>query len=292
MEIAQINQNELEVTSVALATREQHEIQSAVVSAKKFPRNENQVFVKVATAFSRASMAESAVYSFPRQGAQVTGPSVDTARELARLWGNLRYGMRIVQADEERVRIRAYCLDLETNAYVEAEDDFAKKIMRKDKRTGEVRWVAPDERDARELVNRRGAIIIRNCILQMLPNSLIEEALATARKAQQENAKADIAISRESVVKEMVLAFNRLGVSVSALESRLGRGLDFITAEELAELRQVHKSIKDGILTREEAFPDLQLKQVAGDDSPLESLKRRLHEDRKEKETATRVPNV
>ena len=292
MEITEISQNELEVTSVALASREQHEIQSAVVSAKKFPRNENNVFVKVAQAFSRATMAQSAVYSFPRQGGQVTGASVDTARELARLWGNLRYGMRIVQADEERVRIRAYCLDLETNAYVEAEDDFAKKIMRKDKRTGEVRWVIPDERDARELVNRRGAIIIRNCILQMLPSSLIEEALATAKKAQQSNAKNDIATSREGVVKEMVLAFNRVGVSVTALESRIGRSLDLITAEELAELRQVHKSIKDGILERDEAFPDLKQKAVIEQETPLESLKRRVNEQRKEKATADDLPNL
>ena len=153
---------------LAAVAREQNEIQSAIVSAKKFPRNEQAAFVKALNSFRRQSMAEAATYSFPRGGKTVEGPSVDCARELARVWGNIRYGLRVVSQDENRLHIRAYALDLETNTYVEAEDEFSKLIQRKDKLSGATRWVTPDERDLRELMNRRGAIAIRNCLLQPL----------------------------------------------------------------------------------------------------------------------------
>ena len=41
-------------------------------------------------------------------------------------------------------------------------------------------WTVPDERDLRELTNRRGAICVRNAILALVPPDLVEDAMATA----------------------------------------------------------------------------------------------------------------
>jgi hypothetical protein len=239
---------------LAAVTREQSEIQSAIIAAKRFPRNEQQAFVRAINSFTRATMAENATYNFPRGGKTVEGPSVDCARELARVWGNIRYGLRVVSQDADRLHIKAYALDLETNTYVEAEDEFSKLIQRKDKYSGETKWITPDERDLRELMNRRGAIAIRNCILQVLPSDLVEDVLKTAKQTLQKDAGNALERSREEVVKALVVAFDRVGVSVQMLEAYLGHKLDLITASEVADLRAIHQSIKEGVAKREEYF--------------------------------------
>lgn len=239
---------------LAAVTREQTEIQSAIIAAKRFRRNEQEAFVRAVKSFTRASMAEAATYNFPRGGKAVEGPSVDCARELARIWGNIRYGLRVVSQDADRLHIKAYALDLETNCYVEAEDEFSKLIQRKDKYTGESKWVQPDERDLRELMNRRGAIAVRNCILQVLPSDLVDDVLKTAKHTLQKDASSALEKSREDVVKHLVVAFDRSGVNVGMLEQYLGHKLDVITADEVAALKQIHQSIKEGVAKREEFF--------------------------------------
>lgn len=239
---------------LAAVTREQTEIQSAIVAAKRFPRNEQAAFVKAVKSFTRVTMAENATYQFPRGGKTIEGPSVGCARELARCWGNIRYGLRVVTQDEERLHIKAYALDLESNTYVEAEDEFSKLIQRKDKYTGETRWVQPDERDLRELMNRRGAIAIRNCILQVLPSDIVDDAIKVAKNTLHQDAQKALEKNRDDVVKQLVIAFDKLGVSVAMLEQYLGHKLDLITPDEVAALRTVHQSLKEGVVKREEIF--------------------------------------
>ncbi len=52
---------------------------------------------------------------------------------------------------------------------MEIDDTFRKKIQRK--RDGQTVWVTPDERDLRELTNKRGAILERNCLLKLQPSA-------------------------------------------------------------------------------------------------------------------------
>ena len=56
---------------MAAVTREQTEIQSAIVAAKRFPRNEQSAFVRAVNSFTRLTMAEGATYNFPRGGKTV-----------------------------------------------------------------------------------------------------------------------------------------------------------------------------------------------------------------------------
>lgn len=266
---------------LAAVTREQTEIQSAIVAAKRFPRNEQQAFLKAVKSFTRASMAENATYNFPRGGKSIEGPSVDCARELARVWGNVRYGVRVVSQDAERLHIKAYALDLETNTYVEAEDEFSKLIQRKDRGTGETRWVQPDERDLRELMNRRGAIAVRNCILQVLPSDLVDDVLKTAKATLQKDASHALEKSREDVVKQLVVAFDKVGVSVGMLEQYLGHKLDVVNPEEVAGLRTIHQSLREGVAKREEFFKFDAAPQAPEPQSLTSAIKAKLSEKQK-----------
>lgn len=241
---------------LSVVTREQTEIQSAIIAAKKFPRKEQAAFARAVRSFERVSMAEAATYGFPRGGKQITGPSVDCARELARCWGNIRYGLRVIAQTNDRMHIKGYALDLETNSYVEAEDEFSKLIQRKvDSPQGKItKWVEPDERDLRELTFRRGAILVRNCILQILPPDLVDNVLSVATQTLAKFAKNELKENPEDAVKRIVLLFDRIGVTVGMLEEYLSHPLNIVTAEELASLRQIGKAIADGAAKREEFF--------------------------------------
>lgn len=266
------------VGEMAAMTREQTEIQSAIISAKRFPRNEHAAFSKSVKSFTRLSMADAATYNFPRGGKSIEGPSIDCARELARCWGNIRYGLRIVAQTDDRVHIRGYALDLETNSYVEAEDEFSKLIQRKvDSPQGRItKWVQPDERDLRELINRRGAIVVRNCILQILPPDLVDDVVATAKQTLKKQANQELNTNREDVVKRLVVAFDRIGVSVEMLEGYMKHKLDVINDDEVVNLKQVLQTIREGHSKREDYFTTPEAHGAPETQSVTESIKAKL----------------
>lgn len=246
---------EMSAGMVAAAAREQHEVQAAIISAKKFPRDENASFLRVTKSFSRAGLADDAMWSFPRGGQKISGPSVQAARELARCWGNITFGLRVVDVDDTYVHIKGRACDLESNTCVEAEDKFEKKIQRKNSRTGISEWVvAVDERDLRELINRRGSILVRNCILQIIPPDVIDSAMDRARKTKEAVFDGKLQKNRDETIRELVVAFAKHGVSIPMLEQYLGHALVLVTHTQLVDLGSIFSSLKDGQVKREEVF--------------------------------------
>ena len=226
-----------ELSTSALMVAAQMEVQGSIIIAKKFPRNEDQTFAKLMKTCDRTSFAEKAVYSYPRGGQTVSGPSVNLAREAARLWGNIEYGLLVIRDDENSRHIRAWAWDKETNTKTFAEDSFEKVIFRKGKGN-----IKPDERDLRELTNRRGAILVRNCLLQLLPRDLIEDAISEVGKTLKNDAKQD----PESARKKIILAFSQLNITPEMIEKKLKHPVSQCSPEELIELRQIWQSISDG----------------------------------------------
>lgn len=249
MSIRQEHSRELSQTSAEAAQR--YEIESTIVIAKKFPRNEQAAFGTLMRSCQRQSFASIVTYRFPRGGKNVEGPSVYLAKEAARIWGNIRFGFDIVADTETSRHIRGWAWDVETNAKSSYDDSLEKLIQRKDPASGKTKWVTPDERDLRELTNKRGAICVRNSLLDLLPSDLIDDAITEAKKNLASNASQNIDEARKSIIK----AFGGLGVSVEELERYLTHSLTTATASEVAELRQVWKSISDGISSWNEYAP-------------------------------------
>lgn len=249
-----------ELAPTGAAAEKQFEIQGAIIVARNFPRNEDAAFQKLMKACQRSSFAEDAAYSFPRGGQTVEGPSVNLAREAARVWGNIRYGLEVIRDDDSSRQIRGWAWDMETNTKVTAEDDFAKLVYRK--KEG---WIKPDERDLRELTNRRGAILVRNCLLQVLPKDLIEDAMQMAKQTMRLGAERDPEGSR----KKLILEFSELNVTPEMLEKKLGHPLAQCSPAEIADLRTVYKSIADGNSTWAEyvgAAPEKESGTISLDD--------------------------
>lgn len=242
----------------ALVAREQSEIQAMVVLAYKNPRSEDRALEKAIKSFSRIAMASEAEYKFPRgkddDGNQlyIEGPSVYLAREVGRCWSNIDFGFRIVSVDDEYVHLRGFALDLETNTRSNLEAKFRKQIQRK--RSGGTVWIDADETQLRELTNKHGAILERNCLLKVVPPWFVEEALQAARAAIKKDAAAKLKKDRKATLEALVKGFAQLGVIVEWIAEQLGHPVDDMTDEEYVTLRGVYKAIKDGQTTKEAAF--------------------------------------
>jgi hypothetical protein len=227
--------HELSVTpQQAMAAKE---IEGAIIVARKFPRNEDACRSRVMASCARHTFACQTIYGFPRGGKQIEGPSVNLAREMARCWGNVRYGFDVVHDDEESRTIRAWAWDVETNTRRSQDASFKKLIYR---RSGG--WQIPDERDLRELTNKHGETAVRNCLLHVMPPDLAEDAMVASR----ETMHSDAASNPETARKRVVDAFRTVGVTVEDLEAYLNHPLRQIMPDEITKLRTIWKSISDG----------------------------------------------
>lgn len=232
------------MTQVA-QSRAEHEVQAAYVIAKKFPRNENQAIANIMNACKRHSLAEKALYAYPRGSEMVTGPSIRLAEVLARYWGNVDCGVReISQANGVSVA-EAYAIDLETNTRMTK--IFHVEHKRYSKKKGFTKLTDP--RDIYELVANNGSRRLRACILGVIPGDIVEDAVLQVGKTLESS---DVPIKEQ--IKKMVLAFDEFGVKVEHLEKRLGHNLDSTIPAEIVTLKSIYRSIKDGMATRESFF--------------------------------------
>lgn len=214
------------------------EAQGKLVIAKRFPRNQARAYSDIIEACKRPGLAEEACYSFPRGGQTVSGPSIRLAEMLAANWGNIDYGIRELSRKEGVSEMEAYCWDLETNTM--SSQKFTVRHIR-DTRGGGVKLV--DERDIYELTANMGGRRLRARILAILPADLIQAAVDECGKTLAGGNDLPMA----DRVRAMVNAFKALGVQPVLIEQRVGHPLDAITGEELADLRKIHNSIRDGV---------------------------------------------
>jgi hypothetical protein len=251
-----------ETTAISAASRARGEIEAAVYLSANKPREEYAAVLSLEKSCRRPGFAERAMYRFPRGGSEIKGMSVVFAREAARCWGNIRHGIRITQSDEIYTQVTGFAWDVESNTYVENESKFKNLVQRKvaTNRRGangrpeyETQWVKPDERDYRELVNKHGAICVRNAILQLIPADIVDSMFDLVEDTVRSDTKSG-GKTKEEQIKYLVSRFDEFGVTIAMLESYLGHKLAECSTEEIVELKQIGISIRDGNSTREEYF--------------------------------------
>lgn len=224
------------------------EVQAALVIAASRPRNELAARERILQACQRTSLAQGAVYSYPRGGGKVSGPTIRLAEACARSWGNMQYGFREIGRRVGSSEVEAWAWDLETNT--KAVRQFSMTHTR-DKRDGGQELTA--ERDIYELVANMAQRRVRACILEIVPGDIVEDAVAQCEKT------CHAAISEKGkdlgkVILAMSEAFEVLGVSRLELEERLGHRLDACQPAEVLALTKVYNSLKDGYGVKADYF--------------------------------------
>lgn len=213
------------------------EAQGKLLIAKKFPRNQAEAYMNAMNACKRPSLAEKALYSYPRGGQTISGASIRLAEELARCWGNIDFGIKELSQKDGESEMQAYCWDTETNTI--SSQTFVVKHVRDTKR-GQQKLT--EQRDIYENNANMAGRRLRSRILAVLPPDLVEDAVKECKKTIA--GKNDIPI--EDRVKKMVVAFQKFGIKPETIEKRLGRSIDTMTADDLSEFIGIFNSLKDG----------------------------------------------
>jgi hypothetical protein len=241
-----------------VAVRIAKEVEGAMIVAKRFPRDEFVCADRIKRAMSRPRLAEKAEYEFPRGGSKVSGASVHALRAVKAAWGNIQSGWVEIERKLGQSTVIAYAMDLETNA--RAEITFQVRHMR-DTKSGPKPLT--DERDIYEMVANVAARRERKCLQDIIPADIVDDAVDYARATLKGQSKEPI----QDRVKKMVNAFSEYGVTIPAIERRLGHKLDAISENKLAELRRVYTSLHDGMGKPEDYFDLAEPKSADQEDS-------------------------
>lgn len=230
-----------------MISRQAQEVQAAMVIAKKFPRDEWESTERIRRACQRKSLASQAVYSYPRGGQNVTGPSIRLAEALAKNWGNIDYGVIELDKKDGSSEMMAYAWDLETNTRVT-------KIFTvdhtRDTKKGRVKLT--DDRDIYEATANFGARRMRACILGVIPGDVVDMAVEECKKTA---SAGDGRPMQERITQMLTVFKTEFSVSKEQIEEYVGRPAGTYGTDEIILLQGVYKAIKDGQATVESYFP-------------------------------------
>lgn len=229
-----------------VSSREAQEVQVAMVAAKRFPRDEVAAYNRILSDCQRQSLAEKAMYEFPRGGQVVTGPSVHLAKTLARCWGNIDSGFKVLEQGPKESTVMAYCWDLETN-YRETKV-FTVQHIRETKRGA---YPLTDPRDIYEMIANQAARRERSCILSVIPGDVVDAAIGQCNVTLA--GKSDMPLKDK--VRSLVKNFQeQYGVTAEMLEAYIGCKKEAFSQQSVVRLKNVYNTIRDGSASVEQYF--------------------------------------
>lgn len=225
------------------------EVQAAIIVAQQCPRGIQSAMAEMRTSCQQLFLAEKAFYRFPRGGQTVSGPSVHLARELARCWGNIQYGLVEMRRDDDfgQSEMQAFAWDVEKNS--RNSSTFIVPHLR-DTKKGPQKLT--DTRDIYELNTNNGARRVREAIFAILPPWFVEEAKQICMQTLQ-NGTSEKPLQQQ--IADAIARFGaELGVSEQRITAKFGPTAAW-TTHEVAQMRIIYRSLKNGEVTVEQEFP-------------------------------------
>lgn len=234
------------------------EVQGAIIVAQRVPRNIDTCRTYMQESCRMPRLAEAAFFRYSRgKGAPITGPTVHLARELARCWGNIQYGIAETMRDDVagRSEMTAFAWDVQTNT--RSSTSFIVPHER-DKDGG--RDPLKSLRDIYENNANMGARRVRAMIYAVLPSWFTEEGEDICRAVLEgDDGKPKTPQQRAADLAERVAravdAFAQIGVSKAQLEQKFARASDRWTVYDIAQLMITHRSLRRQEVTIEDEFP-------------------------------------
>ena len=233
------------------------EVAAAVRVARDFPRDETAAITSMRDLCSRLPIASRAFYEVPNRG---SGLSIHIARELARIWQNVDYGVRELSRDDERgmSEMQAWAWDQQTNVRSTRSFLVPHQRMKAGKRT-----TLTDLADIYLNNQNIGARAVRECIFTVLPGWFVSDAEAVLRTTLRNGDGKPIQQRRVAAIE----AFAAVRVTQQQLEDRVKQRADKWSADTIAELLRVYSSITQDGIPVQEFFPD-EVVQIPAIQSP------------------------
>jgi hypothetical protein len=243
-----------EATAVEQA-RAVAEVAAAVRVARDVPRDMARAVEQMRQACRQKALAERAFYSVPRAGGRIEGSSVHLARELARCFGNVDYGIRELRRDDEAgvSEMQAWAWDQENNvrssrSFVVPHARMVGSAKRGDKR----RERLDDLGDIANNNNSVAARAVRETIFTILPVWFRTEAETLAAQTLQDGGGQ----TTEQQAADLIAGFaSNVGVTQAQLEKRLARPARDWTAQDLGVLRIIAGELARGEKHVTDEFP-------------------------------------
>lgn len=229
-----------------LAAREVAKVQSGMLMARRFPRDEVVAMDRILQACTRPTLAEGALYEYARGGTDIRGPSIRLAECLAGYWGHIDCGWRVVEERAGVTKIETYANDLQTGANWSITFDVVHEMGLK----GGNKKTLHDPRDIYEHVANAASRRLRACILRVIPGDVVEAAVKQCEKTML--TKVEVTPER---LANLVSQFAEMGVTKPQIEKRIQRRIEAMTPGMLTQLGKIFTSIRDGMSVPADWFP-------------------------------------
>lgn len=231
------------ITIGGLTSLARSELECQLDAAHKYKRSITKFLMDAKTmATITPEVAESCMYSVPRDGKTITGPSVRLAEICASAYGNLQIAARVLEAEDTEIVAQGAAWDMERNTRFTIE--VRRRIVGKNNRRFSSDMIVTTG-------NAAASIALRNAVFRVIPRAYVDTIYDHARSVAVGDAKT--LVDRRTTVLERLL---KMGITRERVLSRLDKpGVDDIGLAELEALIGFGTSIKNGDLSADEAFP-------------------------------------
>lgn len=233
------------VSQSAVSAIVRSEVEAQLDAAHKYKRSITRFLdeaKKMATL--NVEIAESCMYSLPRGGKPITGPSVRLAEICASAYGNLQVGARVVDTEDKEIVAQGAAWDMERN--LRATIEVRRRITKKNGQRFDDDMITVTG-------NAAASIALRNAIFRVIPRAYVDAIYDVARKAAVGGNNKTFTGRRDEILNRLL----KIGVTQDRVLALLGHpGVADITAEDLESLIGLGTAIKNGDLKIDEAFPE------------------------------------
>ena len=242
------------------------EVQAQVIVAQQFPRSMQAAVRAMEEACAQRALAARALFRYPRGKDEdgnpniLSGPSVHLARELARCFGNLQYGITEMVRDDEhgQSEMMAWAWDMEANT--RSSTTFIVPHKR------DTKWGAKDLTDLRDIYENNannGGRRVREMIFAVLPGWYVTRALELCAQTNEKGGGKPLA----QRITDAVKAFEQYRISPERIAAKWGyRSVDELTATDVAQLGVIFESLRQGTVTIADEFPAAEPGRIRAED--------------------------
>lgn len=237
---------EANTSDFALMTAAQRaELDVQITTAKTFPRSvKSSLQNAVEMATMTTEIAESCIYSLPRGGKNIEGPSIRLAEILVSSWGNVHAGQRVIGVVEKSIVAEAVVWDLEKNNKITVQQ--SRRATNKDGKLFNDDMIIVTG-------NAAASIAFRNAVFKIIPNTIRDEALNRVKSFLATGTKEEI----QEKIRKGIAAFAVSGISEQDLLRLLGKKLTTkLNSDDYLSMLGMRNALKDGYITKEQLLSE------------------------------------
>lgn len=240
------------------------ELDQQITTARAYPRSLKRFRDEaLSMATLDEDVADSCLYSVPRAGKTIDGPSVRLAEIITSAWGNCHAGARVVDVGAEFITAQGVFFDLQRNVKI----------------TMEVQRRITDKKGRRysdDMIQTTGnaacSIALRNAVFRAIPKAFWNGIYHAARKAAIGDG--------ETLIKKRDQAFSwflKAGITPDRVLARIEKpSVEDVDFDGIATLRGIMNAMRDNEISPDDAFPALDAKPKTEQAKGVQGLKGRV----------------